>query len=792
MFFGGSFSRSKNTDSVSHSTRRTSAGLFDLKHGIPWKQHTAAIVGLAFLAILITIICFLGQDLIWVQFIPNSRARQQITAQIPFEYVSEIKTQRLREQRRSLVAPVFKIDLEAYKNFEKVVYRLDELLDTFMWQTQQLEAYLFELKGFIRSFNEKYEVDISWNDIDTLIRNIDECGRTGVFIEGLLIVKEIFSEGIFDQNLEEQQGKENFLNIEVHGSEHRGRYRSEEEAERFFKLRLFSVEAPADILQAAYRILKVGIRPNIIFDNVSTNQKITKAVRATPDVIERVLINDVIIEGGTVVTPENYECLLAYRSALEDAHISSLRMNSDFMERFLFSLLVLILVYLFFCTTRKDLKNLTLKELLLAVLLLVFNLIICRAFIWVFEWRIFAKIIAFMQVGDGEDVVTAVLDPLCLLPYTMPITFSCLLGTLLLRTYVGVLLGVMTSIFCSMMLSQAVEFLVITFMVILISVYFVRHSYVRTQVIRGGYIGGLVFASAALIFAINSFVVREVLIVQVCLGFINCLLVSMFVLAVLPFFENAFKCCTNICLIELTDYRNPLLMKLQILAPGTYQHSLMVANLSEQAAISIHANPFLCRTLAMYHDVGKLIKPEYFMENQSKQHKNPHDEKTPFMSALILKSHVKEGVVLARAAGLPPRIIDGITEHHGTTVIRYFYSKALKQQEAEMQLPADPLSVNLSEIEKSVFKYDGPRPQTRETLILSVADSIEAASRSIYNPTPQSIRTLVDNIIEGKIKENQFDECRINFQELSNLRQSFFITLLNMLHSRINYDEVKV
>ncbi|MDR0590444.1 MAG: HDIG domain-containing protein [Puniceicoccales bacterium] len=791
MFFGGNFSRGKNAESVAYGARRMNADLFDLKHEIPLKKHAVAILALSFLALLITMICFGGQDLLWIQFIPRFKARVQITAQIPFEYVSEIKTERLREQRRSLVAPVFKIDLDAYDHFENGIFRLDELLDGFADQTESLEAYFFELKAFVRSFNDKHALDFHWSDIDTLVRNIDAYGRTGVLVEGLAIVKDILKEGIFDQSLW-QEGKENFLNIEVHGGDHHGRYRDQGEADRFFKLRFFSVEIPADVLQAVYRVLKNGLKPNIVFDDIATSQKMTKVVQSTPSVIQKVLIDDVIIEGGSMVTPEHYESLLAYRNALEEANIASIHGNGHFGERYLCAFLVLALIYLFFCTTRKDLRNLTRKEMLLAIVLLLINLLVCRAFVWVFEWKIFAKAMTFAQ-GEGDGTVTAVLDPLCVLPYLMPMTFSCLLGTLLLRTYVGVMLGVMTAIFCNMMLAQPIELLVMMLIVILVSVYFVRHSYVRTQVIRSGYVGGLLEGVMAIIFAIGHFIPREMVIIQLCLGFGNCLLVSMIVLTILPFFEDTFKCCTNICLIELTDYRSPLLMKLQILAPGTYQHSLMVANLAEQAAISIQANPFLCRTLAMYHDVGKLIKPEYFMENQSRQNKNPHDEKTPFMSALILKSHVKEGAMLARTAGIPPRIIDGITEHHGTTMIRYFYSKALRQRNEEGErLSVDASVVDLSEIERSVFKYDGPRPRSRETLILSIADSVEAASRSLYNPTPQSIGVLIDGIIEGKIKENQFDECRITFQELSYLRQSFFVTLLNMLHSRINYDEVKV
>jgi putative nucleotidyltransferase with HDIG domain len=780
MSWEGKSKRNGSTES-GYSARHAALNLLGVDHRISPKKHIAAMIVLPFVAFIITVICFLGQDLFWIQFIPNSKVRMQVIAQIPFEYPSGIKTQRLREQRRNLVAPVFKIDPRVYELFESKIHRLDEMLDTFTELGQQDNSHLFELKKFIRNFNEKYSATINWSDVDTLIHGIDECGRTCVLVEGLMVLKEICDDGILDQDLSNQQDEEFLLNIEIQGAAHHSHYRSEKEANRSLKMRLFSIEAAADVLQSIYRILKTGIKANIVFDDVATHQKIARTVRATPTVIRKVAANDIIAEGQSIVTSEDYECLLAYRNALEETHTALLQTNGNFFERLLFSFLVLLLSYLFFCTTRKDLKRLSPKELFLTILLLLFNLVVCRCLVWLFEWRTFARVVDFMRLEAEDTVVVMPFDPLSLLPYVMPLTLSCLLGTLLIRTYIGMLLGVITSIFCSMMLSQSVEFLVVSLIVVFISVYFARHAYVRGQVIRSGVFSGLIFALSAIVLAVTDFVSRDTIFMQVFLAFSVCLLVSMIVLAILPIFENIFKSCTNISLIELTDYRSPLLMKLQILAPGTYQHSLMVANLSEQTAISIHANPFLCRALAMYHDVGKLIKPEYFTENQG-NHKNPHDEKTPFISALIIKSHVKEGVTLAKAARLPPRIIDGIIEHHGTSVIRYFYSKALKRQETQ----------DSSEIEKTAFKYDGPCPRSRETLILSLADSIEAASRSLYNPTPRSIQALVDNIIDMKIEENQFDECQINFHEISRLRQSFFITLLNMLHSRISYDEVKV
>jgi putative nucleotidyltransferase with HDIG domain len=771
--------KSETTESVPYNARHAALNLRGIDPRTSLRKHIGAMIVIPILAAFITIICFLGQDLFWIQFLPNSKARTQVIAQIPFEYASGIKTQRLKEQRRNLVAPVFRVDPKTYEHFRGKIHLFDELLDNFMDLDKQNSSYLFELKKFVRNFNTKNETNLNWNDVDTLLRSVDPCGRTCILIEGLMIFKEICGDGILDQDLSSQQDEDFLLNIEIQGAARHAHYRSEKEAGRCLKLRLFAVEAAADVLQSTYRILKTGIKANIVFNNAATNQKIVKTVRETPAVIRKVLANDVIVEGRSVVTPEDYECLLAYRNALEEAHATLLQGNGNFFERLLFSFLVLLLAYLFFCTTRKDLKQLSRKELFLAILLLVFNLVVCRALIGLFEWRMFDRVVDFIR-GDPEAGLKAIpFDPLSLLPYVLPMTLSCLLGTLLIRTYVGMLLGVMTILFCNMVLSQAVEFSIVSLVIIFISTYFARHAYVRGQVMRSGVFSGLVFSFAALVFSMGGFFARETVLVQVLLAFLNCFSVSMIVLTILPIFENIFKVCSNICLIELTDYRSPLLMKLQILAPGTYQHSLMVSNLAEQTAISVHANPFLCRALAMYHDVGKLVKPEYFTENQG-NHKNPHDEKTPFMSALIIKSHVKEGVALAKAARLPPRVIDGITEHHGTSVIRYFYAKALKQQGGDT-----------AEVEKTAFKYDGPCPRSRETLILSLADSIEAASRSLYNPTPQSIQTLIDNIIDIKIAEKQFDACQINFQEISQLRQSFFVTLLNMLHSRISYDDVR-
>ncbi|MDR0417964.1 MAG: HDIG domain-containing protein [Puniceicoccales bacterium] len=759
--------------------------IYRIRYKITQNVNWVEIGLVVLLAFIVTLICFVGQELMWVQLIPNAKARIQVIAEVPFEYVSHIKTQRLKEQRRNLVAPIYKIDPGVYDRFEKIVYKLDELLDSFAHQRLQGEAYAFEMKNFVRRFNEQYNVDIGWGDVDTLLRRIDEFGRTGVLIDGLKVIHGILNDGIMDEVLANQRGSEYFLNIEVEGIDQRVHNRTVEEGIHFFKLRLSSVDATADVLEAIFRLLKTGIRANISFDNVATAQKITRILRETPEVIEKVFSGKTIVTSGSIVTDEEYECLSAYRAALQEAHVTPRHINDNVLERFFIVLATLFLIYLFFKTTRPDLRMLTHKEVFLAVLLLLLNLFACRVVLWCFESKIWREIIE-MVPQSSTFYLSPTVDPLQLFPYLLPFTLSCLLGTLLLRTYIGVLLGVTTAILGCLMSSQSIEFFTIMLIIIFASIYFVRHSYMRTQIIRSGVSSGIILGFSAIILSWGVHLSYGMIFFQILLGFFNCLFSGMFVLTVLPIFENLFKCCTNIRLIELTDYTNPLLTKLQIFAPGTYHHSLMVANLSEQAAINIQANPFLCRTLALYHDIGKLRKPEYFTENQND--KNFHDDQTPFMSALIIKNHVKDGVAIAKDAGLPPRIIDGIIEHHGTTVIRYFYTKAVKQNEIAQS--SDPSA--RSEIERSAFTYDGPRPQSKETLLLAVADSLEAASRSLRNPTAQSIENLVNNIIDGKIKERQFDECCVTFRDIEKLRKSFYFTLLNMLHSRIGYDDIQL
>ena len=263
------------------------------------------------------------------------------------------------------------------------------------------------------------------------------------------------------------------------------------------------------------------------------------------------------------------------------------------------------------------------------------------------------------------------------------------------------------------------------------------------------------------------------------LGFavIGALLSAMLVSAFIPLFESLFHYTTNIKLLELANLNSPLLRDLMIKAPGTYHHSVVVGNLVEAAAEAIGANPLLARVCAYYHDIGKAAKPLYFIENLQGG-ENRHDKLSPHMSALILISHIKEGEALAREKRLGQSIIDVIRQHHGTALIKFFYEKAKHQAEANGQ-----------QVDPQEFRYPGPKPQTREAGLVMLADAVEAASRTLVNPTPDRIQGMVQKLINRIFSDGQLDECELTLKNLHEIAKSFNRILGAIFHHRIDYPE---
>jgi len=281
-------------------------------------------------------------------------------------------------------------------------------------------------------------------------------------------------------------------------------------------------------------------------------------------------------------------------------------------------------------------------------------------------------------------------------------------------------------------------------------------------------------ASGLYVFLVEhlKFAPTDEILVEAGYGLVSGVVSVLLVIGVLPFFESLFGITTDITLLELSDMNHPLLKRLAVEAPGTYQHSIIVGNLSESAAKAIGANSLLARVGAYYHDIGKIEVPEYFVENQLSV-KSKHDALSPSMSSLILSSHVKRGRQLGEEADIPDDVLNFVEEHHGTIVQSFFYNRALEQGE-------DP-----SVIDK--YRYPGPKPQIRETAIAMLADAVEAASRTLDEPKPARIENLIQKIINDRFQSGELDQCPLTLKDLARIKEAFAQVLIASFHHRVVY-----
>lgn len=360
--------------------------------------------------------------------------------------------------------------------------------------------------------------------------------------------------------------------------------------------------------------------------------------------------------------------------------------------------------------------------------------------------------------------------PTIYIPYIL-IPVCMLAGLLFNRLDISLLLTLALSLSIGTLLND-IYFALLLFVGGVVSNIQVLGSRKRSQIIQAGLFIGIV--EALMLFFIENLKVNGN--VELYLKAISWGAVSGFiVLAILPVFEYLFKTVTNISLLELADFNNPLLQRMILEAPGTYHHSLIVGNLSEAACNAIGANALLARIGAYYHDIGKLQKPDYFSENQMNISK--HDDLTPTMSKMVIINHVKDGVEMAKKYRFNPRLIDFIERHHGNSLVYYFYRRALEKVDEDEQVKEDG------------FRYAGPRPNTKETAIVMLADTVEAAVRALKEHTPTKITEATHKVINNKFIDGQLDECELTLKDLEKIAGVFIRILSGIYHSRVTYPE---
>ena len=353
-------------------------------------------------------------------------------------------------------------------------------------------------------------------------------------------------------------------------------------------------------------------------------------------------------------------------------------------------------------------------------------------------------------------------------------------------------LAVATAFLISLLIAMATRINFAQFTVMLsaatIAITSLQRVQSRSTIIKAGFLSGLLTFVVAwgmeiLLYPSDSlYYWFDPLLLQLCLKYAGWCVLAGFILAgSMPFIESTFGVVTGISLLEMSDPSHPLLQELVRRAPGTYNHSIALATIGEAAAKEIGADGLLVRVGAYFHDIGKIPKAEYFIENRPSGAVNRHDTLAPAMSTLIIIGHVKDGVELAEEYHLPQVLIDFIEQHHGTTLVEYFFHAANKKADEEPDRKQD--------VEESAFRYPGPKPQTKEAGILMLADCVESASRTLSEPTPARIRTLVHQLTMKRLLDGQFDECSLKLSEIHQIEESLIKSLISMHHGRIVYPE---
>jgi len=399
------------------------------------------------------------------------------------------------------------------------------------------------------------------------------------------------------------------------------------------------------------------------------------------------------------------------------------------------------------------------KNMLLIGVLLVSNLLLARIFYLLLEG--FARGIDFLH----PDAII----------YGLPLATGAVLAALLIDVHVAIVIATITSLSASIWL-QDYTYSFYTFIGSITGAFMVIQCKKRSAVLRGGlYISLASLAAALAVGLLKGTIHTQMGYSALVFSLINGIAVASMVSITLPVLENAFKITTDIRLVELLDLNQPLLRSFLLQAPGTYHHSIIVGNLAEAAAEAVGANPLLARVSAYYHDIGKVKTPDYFIENQQTM-TNRHEKLSTTMSGLIIASHVKEGVELASAHNLPEPIVDIIREHHGTSLMTYFYEKAKNLHE-----PGTP------PVNENDYRYPGPKPQTRVSALVMLADGVEAASRVLTDPTPARIAALVNKVTNKVFLDNQLDECELTLKDLQRIKNHFTFILTSIFHKRVNY-----
>ena len=502
-------------------------------------------------------------------------------------------------------------------------------------------------------------------------------------------------------------------------------------------------------------IVQSLISPNITLNKSETEERKNRAEEEIKPILYQIKTGEMILREGERVTPIQLKKLNAMASLVHEDQVFAGGMGAGFI---LISLMVSI--YLIY-TNRRESSEEHYKHLLLIGCLFIILMVMVKIALY------FTETIALQ--GTFPDSIHAAY-------FGIPVAAGSMIICLFIGLEGAMGFSLLMAVAVTVLFQNRFDLFIYYYLNSILAAYWIQNCRERKVFIQAGLKLGLfnVFIATAISFYTTDLSAIHML-WNWAFAFLGGIGVGIITLGIAPLIEIGFGFTTDITLLELANLDRPILKKLMIEAPGTYHHSIIVGSLVEAAAAEIGVNPLLTKVCAYYHDIGKINKPLYFIENQ-RDGKNRHDKLAPSMSGLILISHIKHGVEIASKNKLGKQITDTIRQHHGTSLITYFYDKA-KQQKGEDAVKIDD------------FRYPGPKPQTREAGLVMLADVVEAASRTLEFPTPARIQGLVQNLINKVFSDGQLDNCELTLKDLHNIAKSFNKILNGIYHHRIEYPE---
>lgn len=506
-------------------------------------------------------------------------------------------------------------------------------------------------------------------------------------------------------------------------------------AQEFILLKVNSSKLPKKALRdLAINIGYSEIKPNFFYDKEKTEELQNEAKRKAPVVIKK---DQTVVKEGEPVTKEQIDILQKL----------GLLNSQDKFEWYIYvslgTLILFILALQWFYIKKyyRDIYNDTSKLILINILTCI-SVLLARV--------------------------------LSIVPFLIPLACVPMLFTLLIDNRVSLVINGLNCILISCAVEFNVEITLLAIINAMIGSIILKRMQQRNDILYSALsiavVNVIMTFSAGFLLSNNTIDVAK----KASFTFLGSIISGVLTIGFLPFFESIFDIVTTIKLLELSNPNNALLKKILMEAPGTYHHSVLVGNLAEVAAEEVGGNPVLARVASYYHDVGKIKRPYFFKENQL-GNDNPHSKINPNLSTLIITAHVKDGVELAKEYKIPKSIIDIIEQHHGTTLVKYFYITMKNSSE------------NPEEVNEENFRYPGPKPETKEAAIIMLADSVEAAVRSISEPTKGKIEEMVNNIIKTRLNEGQLDNCNLTLKDLDKIREAFIKVLMGIYHQRIEY-----